>query len=415
MRNLLLALALLPLSVHAQDSAPVWLTYGPDGPVARTYVAAGSECPHITIDGRQERMRIRALAGPNYKMTSCEAHVPVIAKSASIGERPLPVHKLHKTAKVAILGDTGCRRALGYGGKPPNIQDCNDIKKWPFETVANSIADWDPDLILNVGDYYYREAIKTKSGTWVKSTYDWSRWNADFFTPAARLLPNAPWVMSRGNHESCDRAAEGWFRYLDTRRYSYESQKMCKSNLDWTPPYDLRIGDMRVIVYDSSAIVDYEVESNQVDIVKNQLGLYAGKAAGAWMMLHHPFWGWAKGGQETETMSNAWAAAKADVPNPALMLSGHMHLLELSSFSDNVLPQLVVGNGGTDLDHPEPEAPTEPVAGRTVTDFFAHDDFGWIAATHDGGKWTFDIRDQYGKSIAVCGWAEGSAVTCSKP
>lgn len=400
--------ALASLSVYAHD--PVWLTYGPDGPTARTIVR-DRDCPHITIDGRREQMKVRALPGPLYAVTSCEAAVPETAKSVTIGEQPLPAHKLGRTSKVAILGDTGCRRKLGYNGGPPSIQDCADPKAWPFKEVADSIAEWDPDLVLNVGDYYYREAIKTKSGTWVKSTYDWSRWNADWFTPAAKLLPNAPWVMVRGNHEDCDRAAEGWFRFLDTRRYSWESQKMCHSNLDWTPPYDVRVGDLRFVVFDSSAVSDWKVDKTQLDTVVNQLGLYAGKAKGAWMMLHHPFWAHGQGGDETEVMWEAWQKAGANVPDVALMLTGHMHLLEMLSFSDKRIPQLVVGNGGTALDK-KPDAPTQPVGGRTVESFYADDDFGWVAATRSGATWTFEIRDKSGKTKATCGWAEGQALTC---
>lgn len=408
--SILAAFALLSLSVHAHD--PVWLTYGAEGVTARTIVGKTAECPHITIDGRRERMHVRALPGPNYAVTSCEAMVPEGAKAVSIGDQALPAHKLGRHARIAILGDTGCRRKLGSNGKPPSIQDCKDPKAWPFKAVADSIADWDPDLILDVGDYYYREAVKSANGQWVKSTYDWSRWNADWFTPADRLLPNAPWVMVRGNHESCDRAAEGWFRFLDTRRYSYENQKQCKSNLDWTPPYELRVGDLRFLVFDSAAIADWKVDETQLDIVVNQLGLYAGKGADAWMLLHHPFWAHNKGGDETEVMWTAWTKAGAKVPDPELMLNGHMHLLEMLSFADKRIPQLVVGNGGTALDS-APDDPTMPIGGRTVADFYAHDDFGWVAATREGANWTFEIRDTKGKTKATCAWSEGNALACS--
>src|SRR5688500_7713541 len=130
MRKLILvALALLSLNLHAAD--PVWLTYGPDGPTARTIVA-GADCPHITLDGRRERMRIRTLPGKDYRVTSCEAAVPATTRSASIGDQPLPVSKLGRTAKIAILGDTGCRRKVSDKGKA-SVQDCSDPKAWPFE------------------------------------------------------------------------------------------------------------------------------------------------------------------------------------------------------------------------------------------------------------------------------------------
>lgn len=413
MRNLFaVAVALLSLNVYAEH--PVWVTYGPEGPTARTIVDQGEQCPDLTIDGRRERMRTRSLPSKLYPVRGCEAALPANIAAASIGNRPLPVHKLGRTAKIAILGDTGCRRALSHSGGPPSIQDCNDPEAWPFKQVADSIAAWDPDLILNVGDYYYREAF-CRNGKCVKATYDWSRWNADWFTPAAKVLPSAPWVMVRGNHEDCDRAAEGWFRFLETRDYLWENTRTCKSNLLYTPPYDVRIGDLRFIVYDSSGIADYKVDKTQVEVMTNQLGLYANKAAGAWMMLHHPFWGFGAWGPETETMWTAWNAAGANVPNPALMLTGHMHLLEMVSYADNKIPQIVAGNGGTALDKtPMKDPKGQVVGGRTITDFYGHSDFGWIAATQNAGSWLFDIRDKSGKTTATCTWREGAALSCTE-
>jgi len=415
MRNLFAAaICALFLSLNAVAAEhPVWLTYGPDGEVsARTIVDGTAACPHIEIDGRREQMRVRSLPGKLYPVTSCEATLPAGAIAASIDGRALPVAKLGRTEKVAILGDTGCRRKVSDSGKP-SIQDCNDPAAWPFKQVADSIADWDPDLILNVGDYYYREAI-CRNGKCVKSTYDWSRWNADWFTPAAKALPSAPWILVRGNHEDCDRAAEGWFRFLDPRDYLWENAKTCQSNLQWTPPYDVRVGNLRFIVIDSATISDWlnPPDPKQVEIMANQLRLYTNKAAGAWMMLHHPFWGYGSWGPETQAMWTAWNATGADAPNPALMLTGHMHLLEMISFSDNRIPQLVVGNGGTALDPPPTDAIGKVIAGRTVTEFYGDDDFGWIAATRDGNGWIFDIRDEHGKSKKTCGWKEGEALVC---
>jgi hypothetical protein len=45
--------------------------------------------------------------------------------------------------------------------------------------------------------------------------YGWEAWNADFFEPSEPQLAVAPWIMVRGNHETCDRAGDGWFRFLD--------------------------------------------------------------------------------------------------------------------------------------------------------------------------------------------------------
>lgn len=383
-----------------------WIVYGPSGPIARTIVENGGDCPAITIDGRSATMRTYTLPGKNYPVRVCEAAIAADAKSASIGDTHLPVAKLNRSAKVAILGDTGCRRKAG---KTPQIQDCSDPKAWPFKEVADAVAAWDPDLILHVGDYYYREAA-CKGTNCVPATYNWKRWYADFFHPAKKLLPNAPWVMVRGNHEECSRAAEGWFRFLDPRSYLWEDVKFCNSNLQFTPPYTLSIGDMNIAVIDSSQAAD-DLDETQVPIFVNELTLLAKSPPNSWMMLHHPLWADSYSEEDSDTMAAAWQ--KAPIPNLGLVLSGHIHALEMIGFTGNQTPQLVVGNGGTALD-PAVNDPTGTALGdRTVASFYQDNEFGFIAATHDGNAWTFDIRKRDGTSKTKCTWTPGAAMACN--
>ena len=37
---------------------------------------------------------------------------------------------------------------------------------------------------------------------------------------AAPLLAVAPWIVTRGNHEECARAGQGWSRFLDVRPFA---------------------------------------------------------------------------------------------------------------------------------------------------------------------------------------------------
>ena len=402
-RLLVILAAAFPLSA----AAPAWIAYGPDGPVARAIVAGGGECPSIVIDGEARPMHLRALAGPGYAVTSCEMPLPRDVRSAEVEGRQLPVHKLGRTAKIALVGDTGCRLKAG---NPPSIQNCSDPKAWPFATVAQSIAAWDPDLVLHVGDYYYREAAC--SGTTCKPVpYTWANWNADFFQPAAPLLHNAPWLMVRGNHEDCSRAAEGWFRFLDPRRYAWENAKTCKSNADFTPPYATRVGDMRFIVFDSSALQDND--ATQATMVAQWLRLYANEQPGAWLMLHHPFWGTSYGDLDTPTLWSAWSQAGSAVDPISFILTGHIHLLELLAFQDGRPPHAVVGNGGTALDPPanDPTGRQFGTGGRTASTFLQDDGFGFIAATPSASGWTFDLRDQNGKSKTRCA-VTAAAIVC---
>jgi hypothetical protein len=374
---------------------PVWLEYGPDGPLARTIVTDGGGCPEIDIDGRRSRMRVHAEPAKHYDVTVCEAAIAVGTRAATIGRHALPVHKLGKSAKVAIVGDTGCRRKVGSP-----VQDCSDPVKWPFATVAASMAQWDPDVVLHVGDYYYREANCDAAGKCTPSTYDWKRWQADFFHPAEPLLHNAPWIVVRGNHENCDRAAEGWVRFLDPRKYVWEDKATCKSNLEFTPPYSVSAGDLNVVVMDSSAAKDSS--KTQIPIFAGQLKLLQTAKANTWVMLHHPIWADDYGDAVTETLWTAWQDAGSATAAVSLLLTGHIHLLEAISFTDNGVPLVVAGNGGTALDPAPTNAPGLTVGNRVIKNFTANDQFGFITATPATTGWTLDLRDTKGQSRTKC-------------
>ena len=88
--------------------------------------------------------------------------------------------------------------------------------------------------------------------------YGFDVWQADFFQPARRLLASAPWIVVRGNHESCNRAGQGWWRFLDTRPVA--PQQNCNLAADddignYSAPYAVPLGrnaDTQFLVFDSS-------------------------------------------------------------------------------------------------------------------------------------------------------------------
>ena len=383
------------LSFAAYAADPAWIEYGPDGPLARTIVVSGGACPEIDIDGQRSPMRVHAEPAKNYTVRVCQALIPQGARSASIGDHALPVGKLGCAKKVAILGDTGCRRKVNSP-----VQDCDDPKAWPFSTVAASIAAWDPDVVLHVGDYYYREA-NCKGTNCTPLTYDWARWQADFFRPAEPLLRNTPWILVRGNHEECGRAAEGWVRFLDPRNYVWESPATCKSNLEFTPPYSVSAGDLNVTVLDSSSAE--ESNTAQTAIYAAQLSLLKNAKPNTWLMLHHPIWAVDYGDAVTETLWNAWNQAGSATAAVSLLLTGHVHLLEAISFTDNGVPLVVAGNGGTALDPAPTPTPSMNIGGRIIKNFTPYDQFGFITAEPTATGWTFDIRDTMGVSKTKCG------------
>ena len=170
---------------------------------------------------------------PNIPNVVCETTVPAglqrgLDRWQSRCRCPSPIRNASPSLAIPVAGSrplTTSRRAT--------IRS-----QWPFASVAASAADWDPDLIIHVGDYLYRESpCPADNAGCAGSPYGdtWATWNADFFEPAAPLLDAAPWILVRGNHEDCSREGTGWFRYLDP-------MPMPRSCEPYTEPYALTIG-----------------------------------------------------------------------------------------------------------------------------------------------------------------------------
>jgi hypothetical protein len=88
-----------------------------------------------------------------------------------------------------------------------------------------------------------------------------------------------------------------------------------------------------------------------------------------------------------------------------LALSGHMHVSELLSFTDHRSPQLIVGNGGTLLDH-KIKRPLggQKVGGTTVSYGRAEHSFGYTMLTpaRDGTGWMATFLDTAGTAKFSC-------------
>ncbi len=103
--------------------------------------------------------------------------------TASILNQDLPLPE-GPIRRIAVIGDTGCR----VNDWEKKYQACNDPEAWPFAQVAQAVADWDPDLIVHVGDYLYRESPCPEGMAGCQGNPhgdNWATWDADFFTPAA--------------------------------------------------------------------------------------------------------------------------------------------------------------------------------------------------------------------------------------
>ena len=263
------------------------------GLVARAIVQpdAGGQasCPMIRIGGVESAMTVRAPAVTSvasrgdfygsarlvdFPVVTCEAALPANTKSASINGQPLKVLSGNTSVnRVVVVGDTGCRvkgptafvqAADGTASGGDRLQDCSSEAAWPYAKLSRVAASFNPDLIVHNGDMHYREgfpegvekafggsvnaanggfqqdnaSIKAKfAATGINDSinYGWRAWEEDFFKAAGPLLGAAPWAMTRGNHELCDRAAQGWFRFLDTRNFPKAGTTYAKTD---EPEYD---------------------------------------------------------------------------------------------------------------------------------------------------------------------------------
>ena len=165
----------------------------------------------VSADGARLAAPRRGAPDGNFPIEVCEARAPVTTARLTVSGGAVPILPA-QVKRIVVFGDTGCR----LEGRA--IQDCSNPTAWPFGAIAARAAAKRPDLVIHLGDYYYRVSScpAGRAGCAGSPHGDnWPSWKAEFFDPAAPLLAAAPWVMVRGNHELCRRGGHGWFRLLD--------------------------------------------------------------------------------------------------------------------------------------------------------------------------------------------------------
>ena len=314
--------------------------------------------------------------------------------------------------RILVMADTGCRVNGNKAADGSNQQNCSDPTAFPWQYLANMEASLKPEVILHVGDWFYRDTNCLTNGTETypgcntpsSANYEvwgdiFDSWNADVFFPAKTLLAEAPWIMVRGNHESCGRGARGWYALLDPYPYSVNSVTCAKTAAypapgattatytgDFEPSYAVTLNNINVIVHDSSFANDGSVDANMaanydVDI-SNLVTAVKAIAPGDYQIFasHKPTAGLTYGGapngcatgpggfsdesgdwteQSVFNHGTGYASSifKSGVPaSMGLFVSGHIHQFQYLNFgtakAPNIVlaPQLIVGTGGTLLD-----------------------------------------------------------------
>jgi hypothetical protein len=397
----LLALASL---AHAQPAPAdrAWVEFTDRGAEARLVTTAAT-CPDVVANGARLAMQRRAAPTADFPVSVCQALLPKGVKTASIDGRPMPVpHALHR---LVIFGDTGCRL------KGHDVQDCDNPASWPFATVARLAAAHHPDVVIHVGDYYYRESpcpagrAGCAGSPWGDN---WTTWNADFFAPAGPLLDAAPWVMARGNHEDCERGGPGWFALLD----GAATPAACPAE---SAPMVVDLGGLELYLLDSSGTDDRRAPpgptaafGRQLDVLKTHP-----PTEPAWILTHRPIWGLVPvvnagplGPLEIPINATQQAAVRGhDLAGVQMVLSGHIHHFASFQFHGDRPAQLIVGTGG-DVGEPgdtprfiDSEVDIDGMSAQR----FGFDRYGFLVLDRTGASWRGRFYNIHDQPIAACG------------
>jgi len=387
-----------------------WVELTGDGAQVRA-VSDGSACPTLTVDGKTSPMALRAAPDEAFPNRVCQAPLPPAARSAAVEGVSLPLPKA-RPDRLVILGDSGCRLKGIY------FQDCRDpVKGWPFARVAGLAAAQKPDLVIHVGDYYYRETPcpPLVSGC-AGSPYGdkWPTWKAEVFDPAAGLLKAAPWVFARGNHEDCQRGGKGWFRLLDAD----PKVQTCPGGHSAT--FTVPIGGARLAVIDTADGDDVKVDPGLVATLEADLKAIQPGKTPIWLVTHRPIWSVNRDDRlltDGKTNANERAAIHAlGVGQIELGVEGHIHNFTSLDFGPGRPGQLIVGTGG-DVQDPHDVPP--PATGKVeidglTADVFTMGRFGYFVFDRQGrgDDWAGVFHDLTDAVIARCALHAGR-LTCS--
>lgn len=413
---------------------------GPQGRSVVRVVTPAAICPQIhwqgasskTMDLRVEAARIPARSGGAqeqkeaiFEVNTCEAVWPDGVQTARVGEQTLQA-PAKKIKRIAVIADTGCRMK----GSENAFQDCNDDQQWPFAQVAQSAADKKPDLVIHIGDIHYRESPCPADRSGCANSpwgYGFDAWEADFFKPAKSLLRAAPWVFVRGNHESCSRAGQGWFRFMDVS--PWKVQRSCNSpegddEADYSAPYAIAVdAQTQLLIFDSSRTGSKSLSPKDAMYMKYQRQLEALEKLlplkkDSIFLSHHPLLAVAPGRSDkpvqpggNRSLLSVFQSRYSDPTFPDAVnwtMHGHIHAFESLSFLGTQPASLVMGNSGSANEGvlPQTLGPAFQVTPSAQVEHYASNmayGFGMLELPDDPqGAWTLTEYDRHGKALLSC-------------
>ncbi len=390
-----------PALAPASTGASQWVQLGEGGAAELRAVmqTPGGVCPKFSLPGGGElTMSLRAPASDAFPAL-CSAPLP---KGVNISG--VPTINLDPQ-RIVVLGDTGCRLENNV------TQNCNNPRDWPFPSVAASAARLKPDLVIDVGDYLYRQApCPAGNAGCAGAPYgdNWPAWTADFFAPAAPLLNAAPWIFVRGNHESCLSMGRGFLRLMGPKAVAPD----CAGHL---APYHIPLSGLDLMVMDNADADDVKVDADKTPVYRAELEeAVRPSAVPVWLLMHRPIWAAMTGPLNVPIGGNAQiiaAAEKTMLTKPVtLMLAGHLHAFEVINYQHNGVvgtppPQLMAGNGGDVLLSTPADlkgAAFQGHSGVSVKDGLSVGGFGFLLLTKSATGWTIDLYDSAGVAEGQC-------------
>jgi len=402
--------------------------------------AASQTCPKLTgSDGSTLTTRLRPMypdgvtTSASFPVTVCEA-VITEGVSYSAFKNTVKINAVTLAAStVQVYGDSGCETADDPGVTPSS----------QFQALANLGARQSPDLILHMGDDNNRGTAGASTGNTdthdagdggfgsatcgLQETYysqnaqnsprpdSWPNWQADFFDAAQNLLPTAPWVFARGNHELCSRAGPGWFYFMgpgSSLPGAGQAQMQCphqgdlnappataEPHITMIPPYMLSLGTVDVWVMDTANACDALATNALTAQYQAQYEQLANRAKNVtWVMGHRPIWGFTTSDEPTVNQMLQTALANSEEgelpPQVQLSLAGHMHIFESLSFLQNSTrpPQLVIGNSGVSLNDQPANGDFTVTVDAQQASGNALQAFGFLVMSVGSGAWSGEIR-----------------------
>lgn len=360
------------LAPQSDTAAVAWTQFGQgDDPqlIARVLIADGASCPTITVDSTSATMRERQDPRSGLFGRMCEErrtlgnamHVRIASGSTVLLDQQVT----RNPQTIAVVGDTGCRITSFFD------QGCADPAKWPFAQIADQVAKKQPSLIVHLGDYYYREApCKGSDRNCGRAPYGDrpESWKAEFFGPARTLLAQAPWLFARGNHEDCMRGGYGWTYYFG------DSPTACEVVYDQSI---VRLAGFTLVDVDSAHADDkyavVPVNQKWQSIADTIVSKVAGTTGPIILMTHvAPYAVCATPCDKTAVADigglRAVGAALRTTGRRTILLAGHLHTFQTLDAGGG-LSQVIVGNGGADLDPFPVGVSPPPVTGFSFTDW----------------------------------------------